>query len=115
MRWLLDEMLPPATCQLLVRLGHDAISVHDAGLSGMPDDAVFDFAVRERRLVVTENFADYAIAVDQRINRSEPCVPVIFVRKSGLPRRAALAVRLAQRLDDWARSNPDPYLGPHWA
>lgn len=57
MRWLLDEMLPPTTAELLNERGHDAVSVQAAGLAGAADPDVFDHAVAEQRLVVTENFA----------------------------------------------------------
>lgn len=57
MRWLLDEMLPPATAEHLVQLGHDAVSVDDVDLAGAEDDEVFAFAVSDQRIVVTENFA----------------------------------------------------------
>jgi predicted nuclease of predicted toxin-antitoxin system len=113
-RWLIDEMLPPATAAELNDRGHDAVHVNDLGLAGHPDPIVFDTAVAQQRIVVTENFADYALLLDQRLRSNEPCVPVVFVRKADLPRRGALATRLAARLDTWARSHPDPYLGPHW-
>lgn len=115
MRWLLDEMLPPAACRELAKLGHDAVSVRDVGLAGLEDDCVFDFAVRERRIVVTENFADYAALIEQRTARDESCVPVVFLRKSSIARRGALAAGLARRLDGWARAHSHPYVGAHWA
>jgi hypothetical protein len=71
-------------------------------------------AVSEARIVMTENFADYVLLLDQRSARGEPCVPVVFVRKTSLPRRGALAPRLAKRLDAWVRLHPEPYVGPHW-
>lgn len=114
MRWLLDEMLPPAAATELNRRGHDAIHVNDLGLAGQSDPMVFDTAVAQGRVIVTENVADYAALLDQRLRHDDPCVPVVFVRKSDLPRRGALAARLAQRLDRWAATHPDPYHGPHW-
>ena len=114
MRWLLDEMLPPAVAVRLTELGHDALSVHDADLHGAPDDDVFDFAVREQRTVVTENFADFARLLERRLGLDEACVPVVFVRKSDFPRRGALAAHLAARLDAWLAGHPDPYVGAHW-
>jgi hypothetical protein len=70
--------------------------------------------VAERRIVGTENIADFAVLLDQRLRNNEPAVPVVFVRKGDLPRRGALPNRLAERLHRWAEANPDPYLGPHW-
>ncbi|MEX2555087.1 MAG: DUF5615 family PIN-like protein [Actinomycetota bacterium] len=114
MRWLLDEMLPPQAAQELVRRGHDAVTVGDVELAGRPDDEVFDYAVADRRLLVTENVADYATMLAQRLSQNRPCVPVLFVLKSSFPRRGSLARNLAVRLDEWARENPNPYIGAHW-
>ena len=66
MRWLLDEMLPRTLAQRLTKLDHDALSVHDLELVGASDNDVFDFAVLQERLIVTENFADFARLLDER-------------------------------------------------
>lgn len=63
---------------------------------------------------MTENVADYAALLTARLGRDGPSTPVIFVRKSALPRGGALATHLAVRLDRWAKGHPDPYIGPHW-
>jgi predicted nuclease of predicted toxin-antitoxin system len=115
MKWLFDEMLPAAAGKQLVARGHDAVSVHDLGLAGAADEHVFERAVHERRVLVTENFADYALILEHRTARGEGCVTVVFVRKAKLSRRGGLAVQLARQLDAWSRAHPDPYLGPHWA
>ena len=107
-------MLPPDVAVELNSRGHDAAHVNGVGLAGQPDLIVFDAAVAEARIVVTENVADHAALADQRLRDGQPCVPVVFVRKSELPRRGALAPHLADRLDRWAQANPDPYLGTHW-
>jgi len=114
MKWLLDEMLPAAACEHLVVRGHDALSVRGAGLGGAEDDRVFDWAVHEQRIIVTENSADYAVLLEHRVARGAQCVPVVFVHKRDFPRRGSLATTLARPLDEWARANPDPYVGPHW-
>jgi predicted nuclease of predicted toxin-antitoxin system len=113
-RWLIDEMLPPDTATELNRRGHDGTSVASLGLAGQADPVVFDRVVAEGRVVVTENIADFAALLDQRLRNDEPAVPVVFVRKADLPRRGALPHHLAERLHTWAEANPDPYLGPHW-
>ena len=114
MRWLIDELLPPDTAAELNRRGHDATSVAELGLAGQPDPVVFDRAVAEDRVIVTENVGDFAILLEQRLRNDEPALPVVFVRKADLPRRGALPHHLAERLDAWAEANPDAYLGPHW-
>jgi len=113
-RWLLDEIVPPATAGHLRRLGHDAVSVLELGMAGATDDQVFSLAVSEARVVVTENFADYSVILQRCLDREEPCVPVVYIRRSAFPRRGALASRLAAHLDKWAAGQPSPYIGPHW-
>lgn len=107
-------MLPPTAAVELNRRGHDATSVAELGLAGQADAVIFDTAVSERRIVVTENVADFAVLLDRRLRHAEPAVPVVFVRKHDLPRRGALPHRLADHLHTWAQTHPDPYLGPHW-
>jgi hypothetical protein len=106
-------MLPPGTAEGLNQRGHDAVPAGDLDLAGQPDPVVFDRAVAEGRILVTENVADFAVLLDQRLRHDQPVVPVVFVRKADLPGRGALPHHLAVRLDRWAEANPDPYLGPH--
>jgi predicted nuclease of predicted toxin-antitoxin system len=113
-RWLIDEMLPPDTAVELIDRGHDALSVVVLGLAGQPDLVIFETAVVQGRVVVTENVGDYAALLDDRLRAEKRASPVVFVRKADLPRRGALPHRLAERLHAWAEANPDPYLGPHW-
>ena len=114
MRWLLDEMLPRTLAQRLTELDHDAVSVHGVEMAGAPDEDVFEFAVVQDRLIVTENFADFVRLLEVRQSSNAPCVPVVFVRKSNSPRGGGLATHLAKHLDKWARDHRDPYVGAHW-
>lgn len=114
MRWLIDEMLAPAVASELRDLDHDAVSVIDAGLIATDDAEIYGVAVDQERVVVTENFADFATIVEQRLARDEPCVPVVFVRKRDFARGGGLARHLARHLDRWATDNPHPYHGLHW-
>jgi len=107
-------MLPPETAVELSGRGHDAVSVQSLGLAGQPDPTAFDQAVAGSRIVVTENIADFALLLEQRLRNDEPAVAVVLVRKTDLPRRGAVPHHLAERLHAWAQATPDPYLGPHW-
>lgn len=114
MRWLIDEMLPPAIATELEALGHDAVSVREAELVETADEVIYGVAVDAQRVVVTENFADFARLVETRAANDERCVPVVFVRKRSFPRGRGLARHLAGHLHKWAVDNPDPYPGLHW-
>lgn len=106
MRFLIDEMFPPAAAQQLREDGrHAAEHVRDVGLAGAPDDEVISFARAHEAVVVTENVADFAIV---------PELVVVIVRKGDLPAGGAQANALATRLQRWAEDNPRPYLGHHW-
>ena len=59
MRFLLDENLSPAHAATLRRMGHDAVSVAELGLSGSDDPVVWDAASRQQRILVTLD-ADFA-------------------------------------------------------
>ena len=107
-------MFPASTAEQLRALGHDAVAAREVDLAGVEDERVLAFAVADRRVMVTENFADFARLVELRQANEQPCVPVVFVRKRDLPKRGALATHLARRLDRWATRTPDPYPGLHW-
>ena len=114
MRWLIDELLPSAAAAELAALGHEALSVAGAGLVGSDDAAVYETAVEQQRVIVTENFADFATITNDRLAHGEPVVAVVFVRKRHHPRGSALAPALARHLHEWAVANPNPYPGVHW-
>lgn len=107
-------MLPPAAADELARLGHDAVSVLRMGMEAAEDSEVFERAVTDGRVIVTENFADFAALLAGRQNRNEPSVPIVFVRRDHLPRRGALPGHLARKLHEWAVANPEPFVGLYW-
>jgi predicted nuclease of predicted toxin-antitoxin system len=52
-RLLLDENLSPSHAARLREAGHDALAVLDAGLGGAKDEAVRQFALEQKRTLVT--------------------------------------------------------------
>ena len=105
MRFLVDEMFPPAVCARLSEYGHDAVHVRDRGVDARPDSEVATVAAREGRVVVTENVKDFAAA-----DRDLVVVCVLKARLS----QAGMAEDLARLLHAWAQANPEPYVGLHW-
>lgn len=56
----LNEHLSPRIAVQLRRYGFDALSSQEAGKLSHDDEAQFDWAVREQRVIVTFNCADFA-------------------------------------------------------
>jgi predicted nuclease of predicted toxin-antitoxin system len=56
-----DEQFPRIVSELLRTMGHDVLTVQEAGNDnlGIPDEDVLDFAIRDNRAVVTLNRRDF--------------------------------------------------------
>jgi hypothetical protein len=102
-KFLIDAMFPRRVAELLNAGGHDAIGPAELGAQNLPDDLIIQNATLDGRVIVTENWSDFAHVT---------CA-VVFVRKSWWSPQA-LSSRLAAALDRWAEGNPDPGPWPHW-
>jgi predicted nuclease of predicted toxin-antitoxin system len=60
-RLYMDEQFPKVVSQLLREMGHDVLTVQEAGKGnlGIPDEDVLAFAIAENRAVVTLNRDDF--------------------------------------------------------
>jgi predicted nuclease of predicted toxin-antitoxin system len=54
-RFHLDENVNPVITQALRRYGIDVTTTADAGILSSPDNIQFDFALRENRVIVTDD------------------------------------------------------------
>lgn len=54
-----DEHFPRQVVQNLRFLGHDVLTVQEAGNAGLPDEDVLTFATTEKRAVLTVNRRDF--------------------------------------------------------
>jgi hypothetical protein len=105
-RFLIDEMFPPAAAELLRdRHGQDAVHVAEVGLRAAEDRDVAAAAREQDRAIVTENVVDFA---------GERELVFVFVRKRQLPTGGAQGPALADLLHRWSAAHPAPYQGPHW-
>ena len=103
---IIDEMFPTAAARVLRdEYGQDALHVAEAGMRATDDAAIARHARTEGRAVVTENVADFA---------DEEDLVLVVVLKRNLPSGGAQAAALADVLDRWIETNPDPYVGHHW-
>ncbi len=61
MRFYSNENFPLLVVQLLREFGHDVLTSFDAGQANqsIPDDEVLNFAIKEKRAVITLNRKDF--------------------------------------------------------
>ena len=89
MRLLLDEMISATVAEQLRARGHDVVAVQDADLvhlRGIDDGVLFDHAVNMRRVVVTDNVADFVRCHRRRLERGEPHYGLLLFTTDTFPR-----------------------------
>ena len=73
MRFLIDNAISPAVAEGLTRADHDAVHVRDYGMQAASDDAIFDRAEAENRIIVSAD-TDFATLLAARKVRSPSLV-----------------------------------------
>jgi predicted nuclease of predicted toxin-antitoxin system len=95
-RLYMDEQFPKIVIQLLREMGHDVLTVQEAGKGnlGIPDEDVLSFAIAENRAVVTLNRDDFI-----RLHRAD-CQHCGIVVCTNDPDRSRMATRLNEAIVD---------------
>ena len=83
MRFLVDNALSPAVAEGLCRSGHDATHVRDHGLADTDDIVIFEFAERDRRVVVSAD-TDFGTILALR----EASLPSVILFRGATPKKA---------------------------
>ncbi len=93
-RLYMDEQFPKVVSQLLREMGHDVLTVQEAGNGnlGIPDEDVLSFAIDENRSVVTLNRDDFI-----RLHRANTQHCGIIVCTND-PDRSSMAIRLHESI-----------------
>ena len=90
MRLLLDEHYSPSIAEELRNRGHDVVSAQERDdLRGITDLELWNRAAAERRVVVTENVADFMPLVRGAAASGETVVGVVFTSGRSMPRSQA--------------------------
>jgi predicted nuclease of predicted toxin-antitoxin system len=99
LRFLLDESVSPLVTLRLVAAGHDAVHVHDVGLTSASDPVVLDAAKTADRVLITLDAGFGAL-----IAHSGSLVPSVVLFRGDVTRRpVAQAEVLRANLDQFTR------------
>ena len=115
MKLLLDEMWAPAIAAALRDRGHDVVAVAERrDLRGMPDTAIFNAALAEGWVIVTENVVDYRPLAADSMRAGRPFPALIFTSNRAYPRASRrTAGRLVRALDALLTTR-EAISGEHW-
>ncbi len=119
MRFLLDEHYSKEIArQLREERGHDVVSAKERDeLVGLGDAQLFELMASERRVIVTDNVADFAVLVRQAAGAGREHAGVVFTSPESFPRAKATIGRFVEALDQLLRGEPgkDALVGRvHW-
>lgn len=105
MKYLIDENLSPLIAQLLRDAGIDswAVSEH-SHTKGISDSELFDQAIEEERVVVTNDIGDLRSLASALFSRDGSHYGLVFI-SSRRARRSASA-DIAKALIELAKTNP---------
>ena len=100
MRLCFDEHYSPQIAARLRERGHDVVaSQADQALRGRSDTDLFQQCLIDRRVLVTENVADFVPLVHARAARGEEHAGIVFTSAASMPRGAATIGRFVEALD----------------
>lgn len=100
-RFYTNENFPVPAVEALRGLGHDVLTTHESGSSGLaiPDEEVLSFAISQQRVLVTFNRQDFIRLHKQNSNHSGIVVCTFDADFIGLAERIHNSINLYSSYD----------------
>ena len=108
MKLALDHHYSPLIAQQLRRLGHDVLTAAEQGWETEEDDVLLALCAQEKRALLTNNVADFAIIARRWQSEGRSHFGLVFSSDASLPRNRYTIGRYVELLDALFRQHPDP-------
>lgn len=109
LRFVFDQHVSGPALRELRKRGVDVVHVAEVGLSAADDPAIFRWAVREGRIVLTRNYCDFAPLVELCARQGEAFPGVLFCSTAIRPDDVGHHVRaLSSWIDSAVASGINP-------
>lgn len=108
-KFYLDEDLSPKIAAILKKNGVDALSAHEAGMCETSDLEQLDFAVKDKRCLVTRNRDDFIRLTVQFFNDRRPHGGILIIPHTIPGDQFSRIARLIKTFSSHHRKGLDPY------
>lgn len=106
----LDEDLSPVVARALRDKGFDVVSSHETGMNGKSDEEQFNYALSQRRAILSFNIGDYAILAKSFYQQRQDHFGIIVSRKVGVKELIRCTLNLMRKVDQKQMKNRFDWL-----
>lgn len=103
--YLDDDSASALLARLLAQAGHDVVVPTAAGLSGMDDPVHLTFAIRESRVLLTNNHRDFELLHDLIAEAGGRHRGILSIRRDNDPKRDLTPRGIVVAIDKLAAAN----------
>lgn len=106
MRLALDHHYSPLIAQELRDRGHDVVAAVEVGWEAEDDEPLLDLCTDDRRVLLTNNVADFAVIARRWQTEGRQHRGLVFTSDASLPRGRDLIGRYVDEIASLMQGNP---------